>query len=195
MMKNLSLIINAALAIAVAILFYLHFASPASSNTEVTVNTDGASVNENIAYVNSDSLLNNFSFYKTLKTSAEAKRAKVEKDLVAKKTAFQQEVGLYQQNAPGMTDLQRQTTEQRLGKKQQDLALYEQKQSELILKEEEKATDELYKKISDYLKVYSKEKGLKVVLAFTKGSGILYANDKLDITSDVIKGLNKEYSK
>lgn len=194
-MKNLSLILNGVLAIAVAVLFYLHFTGTTAASTKVTVNTDGTSSNESIAYVNSDSLLNNFNFYKELKSTADAKRNKVEKDLVAKKTAFQQEVMNYQQSAPSMTDLQRQTTEQRLGKKQQDLALYEQKQSELIMKEEEKATNELYSKISDYLKVYSKEKSLKVVLAYTKGSGILYANAKLDITGDVIKGLNAEYSK
>lgn len=194
-MKNLSFILNGVLAIAVAVLFYLHFTGTTASSTEVTVNTDGKSSDESIAYVNSDSLLNNFNFYKELKSTADTKRSKVEKELVAKKTAFQQEVMNYQQSAPSMTDMQRQTTEQRLGKQQQDLALYEQKQTELIMKEEEKATNELYGKISDYLKVYSKQKGVKVVLAYTKGSGILYAHDQLDITGDVIKGLNKEYSK
>jgi outer membrane protein len=31
------------------------------------------------------------------------------------------------------------------------------------------------------------------VLSFTKGGGILYANDSLDITKNVVKGLNEEY--
>ncbi len=194
-MKNLSLAINGVLAIAVAILFYLHFSAPVSSNTTVTVNTDDAPTGEQIRYVNSDSLLNNFVFYKNLRETAEAKRGKVEKDFINKKQSFEQEVMAYQQAAATMSDLQRQTKEQQLGKKQQELAVYEQKQTDTILKAEQKATDELFKKINDYLKVYSQKSGVKVVLAYTRGSGILYASDSLDITKEVIEGLNKEYAK
>lgn len=193
MKNNLPYVFNGILAIAVAILYTLHFAPTTpveGSDTaqEPTIITENS---EHIAYVNFDSLLNNFSYYKKIKADAEAKRGRFEKDITAKKMAFQEEILAYQQTATGMTELQRQSKEQQLGKKQQDLAAYEQKQTELILKSEEKITEDLYKKISTYLKEYSKKKGLKVVLAYSKGNGILYANEQLDITKDVLKGLNE----
>ena len=52
----------------------------------------------------------------------------------------------------------------------------------------------LYDKVSDYLQDYGTDKNLQLVLTYTKGSGVLYANDSLDITDQIIFGLNEAYS-
>ncbi len=51
-------------------------------------------------------------------------------------------------------------------------------------------------KVADYLKVYAKDKGYKMVLKYQKGMGdILFADESLDVTHEVIKGLNEAYNK
>ena len=54
--------------------------------------------------------------------------------------------------------------------------------------------EKLYDKVADYLKGYAKEKGYKMVLTYSKGnSAILFADESLDVTKEVIKGLNEAY--
>jgi outer membrane protein len=51
----------------------------------------------------------------------------------------------------------------------------------------------LYAKLSSYLKEYNKGKNYTFILGYQKGGGILFANDSLDITREVLDGLNKEF--
>jgi outer membrane protein len=46
--------------------------------------------------------------------------------------------------------------------------------------------------VNEFLK-HHKTKSYNFVLGYQKGGGILYANDSLDITREVVVGLNNEY--
>ena len=192
MSKNISFIINGALAIAVAVLYYLHFNSSAGV---AAAPVKAASPNENIVYVNSDSLLNNYEYYKEIKKTAEENRKKVEADLVRREKAFEKSLNDYQQRAAAMSNFERQTTEQNLGRQQQELMEYKQGLAEKLSKEEQDMTIMLYDKIADYAKEYSKKTNHKIILAYSKGAGILFVNDSLDITPEILKGLNEAYEK
>ena len=65
MMKNLSLILNAVLIVAVGILFYLHFSSTKSieGGQPSTVRVNTADPGMGIVYINIDSLLNNYAYF------------------------------------------------------------------------------------------------------------------------------------
>lgn len=151
---------------------------------------------EKIVYVNSDSLLNNYEYFKELKDRFEAKSKKAEADLKNKGTAFQREVAAYQQSAQTMSADQRAQTEERLARKQQELQTYQQNAGAALANEEATENEKLYDKVAEYLKKHAKTKGYKMVLTYSKGnSAILFADESLDITKDVIKGLNDEYKK
>jgi len=68
--------------------------------------------------------------------------------------------------------------------------LYEQSLQQQIMDEQGRVAQELYTKLTDYLKTYSKERGIAVVVKYDRESDVLYAGDSLDISKDVIKGLN-----
>ena len=59
--------------------------------------------------------------------------------------------------------------------------------------EQSKFNEELFAKLTAYLKTYNKEKNYTFILGYQKGGGILFANDSLDITREILDGLNKEY--
>ncbi|KXK27961.1 MAG: outer membrane chaperone Skp [Bacteroidetes bacterium OLB12] len=61
------------------------------------------------------------------------------------------------------------------------------------MEEQAKVNEELYKKVTDYLKGYAEDKQLHVVLKYNTGSDLLYGGTTLDITKDVIGGLNERY--
>ena len=158
--------------------------------TESELNVD------KIVFVDSDSLLNQYEYFKVLKTKMEAKGKAADNDLKAKGQAFQRDMQQYQSQANGMTGEQRAESEQRLSRKQQELQAYQQNAGAAFQEEQAKMQEDLYNKVADYLKVYAKNKGYKMVLKYQKGMGdILFADASLDVTSEVIKGLNEAYSK
>ncbi|MGM9477534.1 OmpH family outer membrane protein [Pedobacter sp. GSP4] len=170
------------------------------AKTTETKKTDSTtatvSPSEKIVYVNSDSLLTKYEYFKDLKVKFEGKTKNAQADMQAKGQAFQRELAQYQQAAQTLSADQRKSTEERLQRKQQELQTYQQNAGAALQNEQAAENEKLYDKVADYLKGYAKEKGYKMVLTYSKGnSAILFADESLDVTSEVIKGLNAEYSK
>ena len=149
---------------------------------------------EKIVYVNSDSLLSKYQYFKDLKVKMESKAKSAQQDMAAKAQAFQREAAQYQQQQNTMPADQRAATEERLGRKQQELQAYQQNAGTALQNEQATEHEKLYDKVADYLKEYAKKKGYKMVLGYSKGNGtILFADESLDVTSEVIVGLNETY--
>ena len=164
------------------------------TNTSVTTSTTNKS--EAIVYVNSDSLLNNYEYFKAVKNVFQEKSKKAQSDLTAKGTAFQKEVAQYQQNAASLSADQRASTEERLARKQQELATYNQSAGNALANEEAIENEKLYNKVSEFLKGYAKSKGYKMVLTYSKANPtVLFADESLDVTKEVLAGLNDAYKK
>ncbi|KQR70618.1 OmpH family outer membrane protein [Pedobacter sp. Leaf176] len=167
-----------------------------TTETKKTDSTAAVSADEKIVFVNSDSLLTKYDYYKDLKVKFEGKSKSAQADMQAKTQAFQREVAQYQQTAGSLAADVRKATEERLGRKQQELQTYQQNAGGALQNEQAAENEKLYDKVAGYLKGYAKEKGYKMVLTYSKGnSAILFADESLDVTSEVIKGLNADYSK
>jgi len=187
------------IATAIAIVSVMSACGNKETKTEGTSAKPTVSVDANkekIVFVDSDSLLNQYEYFKVLKTKMEAKGKAADADLKAKGQAFQRDMQQYQSQANGMTAEQRAATEERLSRKQQELQAYQQNAGAAFQNEQAKEQEALYNKVADYLKTYAKEKGYKMVLKYQKGMGdILFADESLDVTTEVIKGLNEAYNK
>jgi len=149
---------------------------------------------EEIVYVNSDSLLENYTYFKDIRAKMESKSKKAQVDLTAKGNAFQKEVAEYQQSAQTMSADARAATEQRLARKQQELATFNQNASSALANESAAENEKLYEKVAEYLKGYAKKKGYKMVLTYSKANPtVLFADESLDVTKEVVSGLNSAY--
>lgn len=168
--------------------------APAKSTAAPAENSVSAS-NE-IVYVNSDSLLTNYEYFKNVRAQFEEKAKKAQADLQAKGTAFQREVAEYQKNAGTMSADQRANTEERLARKQDELGQLNQNASASLAQQEAEENEKLYNRVSDFLKKHAEEKGYKMVLTYsTSNPTVLFADKSLEITEQVLKGLNEEYAK
>ena len=184
------------IATAVAIVSVMAACQNKDDKATVTKTSESAAISakDQIVYVNSDSLLTKYEYFKDLKVKLDAKSKVAQDGLAAKTQAFQREAAQYQQQVNTMPADQRATTEQRLQRKQQELQAYQQNEGAALQSEQAAEQEKLYNKVADYLKVYAKNKGFKMVLTYSKGnSAILFADESLDITSEVIKGLNEAY--
>lgn len=193
-MKNLSLALNVVLIFAVGFLYYKQFsgapaAAQKSGNDSTSVFTDVS-----IAYVNSDSLLAKYNYMNDIQDQLDKHQAKLEKEYQNRAEGLQNEIEDFKRTANTMTIAQAKAQQQNLQQKQQNLYQYQQSLSQQLAEHQADLTNKLYDKVAEYLKGYGKKHNLQVVLTYTKGSGVLYANDSLDITNAVVEGLNKEYN-
>ena len=75
---------------------------------------------------------------------------------------------------------------------QQDLQALQERLSNEFDAETAKYNNAMRDSITSFLKIYNKEKGYNLVLS-KAGDNMLLADPALDITNDVIAGLNKRY--
>ncbi len=192
-MNNFSTIWKALLTLAVAVLFFLHFKG--TSSTGASTSVADASKGKKIVFVQADSLLKQYDYYKDFQKEFENKGFQLQNDLGNRARSFQNEVAFFQQKAQqgGMTQEQGQSVQQQLGKKEQEITQYRDAQLAKLEEERLKKTEQFYGNIYDYIKRYNKENGYEFVLGYSKGGGILYADPSLEVTAKIVAGLNKEY--
>jgi outer membrane protein len=188
-MKNLSLILNAVLLVAVAVLFYLHFAGPKSQKSE----SGGLPKDLKIAFIYSDSVLQNYDYFKVNRDKLESKGKKLDQDLQTRAQSLQSEFEQYQRSASTLTMGQARAVEEDLTKKRQNLEMYQQSLSQEMLADQEKVNQEIYRRVTEYLKTYGEQNGLQVVLKYNQQSDLLFANKAMDISKEIAAGLNAAF--
>lgn len=165
-----------------------------SANEPVVTTEESTERTEKIVYVNSDTLSEKYEYFQDIRTKLEGKIKKAQSDLQSKGQAFQREVADYQQKAATMSASERQATEERLARKQDELGRLDQNASQSIAQDEATEYGNVYTAITEYLKKHAEENGYTLVLTYSMSNPtVLYADSKLDVTSQVLKGLNDEY--
>ena len=193
-MKNFTLGLNVVLAIAVAILFYLHF----SSAKKILPNTPAAATTTNnsfkIAYFESDSLETGFDYYKQISKELGASEQQKRNELLSQRNAFVEKVKEYQAKGQTMTQMEAAKANQDVEARQKQIQANEQTKSQEIQDERFKKLQDVKKKIEEYLKEYNKNNTYSFILS--SSSDLMYYKDNTyDITKDLIKGLNEKYNK
>lgn len=196
-MKPITLAVQVVLALAVAILYYLHFSGNKSKEAEIAQDETGNVLpgDLRIAFINSDTVLKYYDYFKVSRNQLEAKGKKMDTDFRNRAQSLQRDIASYQSTAGNLTINQAKTIEEDLTKKQQNLRLYQESLAQELSLEENKLNQALYGRVTDFLSRYSEEKGIHIVLKFDPSSDVLYGGKSLDITQEVIAGLNENYQK
>jgi outer membrane protein len=193
-MKNLSLILNGVLLVAVVVLYYLHFkpgtGDASASETSTTIQPGELKV----AYINSDTVLKYYDYFKVNRELLEAKSRKMDTDFKNRAQSLQKDIASYQNNVGNLTINQAKAIEEDIGRKQQNLRMYQESLATELGNEEGKLNLELYDRVTKYLKEYGDENNIHMVIKFDPTSDLLFGNNALDITQDVIVGLNTAYN-
>lgn len=199
-MKNISLIINAVLGVAVIVLFILVLGGKNNGGVAgVQFGGDSTlTVKLPIAYVNVDSLLLNYQFAKESNETLLKKQEDSRLDLNVQARQLQGEMAEFQRKLENNAFLSRERAEQeqnRLMRKEQDLQQLNAKLSQELMEVQQKVSEELRDTINAFLKEYNKDKKYEMIISNTASDNILLANEGYDITQDVIEVLNERYNK
>jgi len=194
-MKKGALIFYIAISAAVLGLYILFFVSKGSQET-VTPGSPVTSKNV-IAYVNIDTIIAKYDMATDLNKSLQDKTKKIESEFGSRVQSFQREAVDFQDKAQKglITRSQAEEMQGRLQQKQQSLSQQENQYRMQLAEEQQVALRNIHAKIVDFLKEYNKTKGYSVIISTTLyGGPVLVGNEAIDITKDVLKGLNDTYT-
>lgn len=197
-MKNLSLIINAVLAVAIVVLFVLVLSNKSNSATKQSATGKDQVISGKlpIAYVNIDSLLLHYQFAKDANESLIKKQEDSRATINSKAVQLKGEMDEFQRKLNNNAFLSRDRAEQeqaRLQKKQQDLQELDGNLSKQLVQVQQKMSEQLRDTINAFMKEFNKEHKYQLIISNTSSDNVLYAEKGYDITLEVTKALNERY--
>jgi outer membrane protein len=158
---------------------------------------DHVSSGSKVAYVNLDSLETHYEYFKTRKESFEKKQTSMEAELERLAKNLQNEYAGFQRKAQAgtLTQAEGEAAQVKLERMQADIENRRQSLATQLMQEQEEFNKELQTRLDAFLEKYNQDKGYDFILSYIKGGNILFANKDLDITQDIIKGMNEEDKK
>jgi outer membrane protein len=197
-MKNLSTFLSVVSLLAVIILF-VWMNKQSKSTIGGAANSTSSNLNVppsgKIAYIDVDSLGANYVFLKTKNDEFKKKQAQVENELQSDIQKMQSDYNEVQKKIQSKTITQPEyeAAQKRFSQMDQSLQTRKQALSDQLVKEQEDFNKELKQRIDNYLVEYNKDKHYDFIFSFASSvSGtILYANHGLNITAEVVNGLNE----
>ncbi len=165
--------------------------APQANDTKANVAT---SSDLKIAYIEVDSIMTQYNFAKEYTEILQTKMTNIQNTLTAKQQAIQAASAKLEQDYQNnnLTQAQAQQRQQSI---QNDYNNYQALSTRLTNEfqaEQEKFSIALQDSIHHYLAAYNADKGYTMILS-KSGDNILCADPTLDITNEVISGLNKAY--
>lgn len=146
-----------------------------------------------IAYIDVDSMLSSYLFYQDLAEEMLRKEENSRLLLNEEAAKFQKDVDDFNNKLQNnvYSSQERVNQEQnRLYGKQQELDELSAKLSNELVIESNKNAEKVSQAVDAFLKEYNKEKGFNLILS---KASIMLADESMDITAEVIEGLNKNY--
>ncbi|QBN19262.1 OmpH family outer membrane protein [Flavobacterium nackdongense] len=147
------------------------------------------------AYVDTSVLMKEYTATKDLDAKYKAKGEEKGRQLQAEINRFKQEAQNFQAQAQANGQEWAQKKGAELQRREQQLAQAQQALAQQLQQEGGTEMDSLVSNVKKAIKAYGKEKGYTYIYGTgDSNASILYAEDKLDITKDIIKLLNDKYN-
>ena len=148
-----------------------------------------------IAFVEVDSLMTQYDFAKDYSVTLQKKSNNARNTLTSKGNALQAAVNNFQQklnNNGFQSREQAASVQSAIERQQRDLQELQARLENELATETAKFNEALRDSLQNFLKDYNADKHFDLILS-KAGDNILLGSNKLDITQDVINGLNKRY--
>ena len=145
------------------------------------------------AYVDTSKLMMESTEAKDIEAKYKAKSQEMGKELEIEIAKFKAEAGSFQKNAQMNGQAWAQQKGAELQKREKQLQYAEQSIAQQLQKESGVEIDSVVSTVKKFIKSYGKEKGYAYIYGTGDAASILYAEDKYDITNELIKLLNDKY--
>ena len=196
LMKNLSLVLNIVLLVAVGYLYYYNFSGKknkeaASKSNSSTVALDKNGYRPPLAYVELDSLNEKITVIREKRKELENAMKLIDQEQEAGYRNLQAQKDNFLKKGAAITQEEAEAFQARLMDQQQKIDRKKQEQTQALNEKSFGIMEGIQKKLKDFLADYNQDK--KYMYIFTTGTGLDYMvlkDSTLNITDDVIKGMN-----
>ena len=172
-------------------------AATAPTATEAIADSAATPVcNIKIAYVDYDSLLANYNFAQDVQKELIRREMSINNTIEKERKSLQEEAAAFEykvQNNVFATQERAQAEYEKIMKKDQDLLQRGQAMIAELEQVRNAKYNELTQCINDYIQEYNSTAKYDFILT-KMGGNMLYANEAMDITKYVVKGLNEKYT-
>jgi len=144
-----------------------------------------------LAYVRIDSLQSQYEYFEELALELIEEEKVLVEDLQRRQQTLQENIALYQQEAPKMSARQREANEADLMRVQQQYLQVEQAAQAQLVKKQQDLTKMMRKDMDKAIAVLKDELNLDFILLYEEGGQIIYANTDFDITERMVNMLNE----
>lgn len=197
-MKVTNIVTNAVLAVAVVVLFVLHFTGHSKSENgseqpEAQVAGDTGMVS--IAYFNMDSVMAKWDLYYDYQQDLNQKQSELETDFAGRTETFRQSVqdAQYKVQRGLVTRSEAEQLQQQLSDQEANLRTLQEQYASQLQEEGLVKNRKMLDMIERYVAELSKSKGYSYVFSYQFGGNLIYGTGGSDITDDVIAGLNARF--
>lgn len=202
-MKNINYVINGVLVVAVLVLFILHFSGKknAVTSSETVMTTSEESIAYlPVAYINMDSLLENYIFSIDLNESLTRKEENASASFNQQLRNFQSEVEGFElkvRTGAFATQLRAEQEQTRLERRREDLQALGEKLQMEIMEERQRLNEQLRDTVMTHLGTFNSTKSYQIIFCNTSSSlvsPILLSEDAYNITTEFTDYLNKQWT-
>ena len=196
MTKNLSLVLNIILVLAVGYLFYYDFSGKKTEQIATKLSSSYKSSDSNsyrppLAYVELDSLNENITYIKERRKELEAEMKAIDAEQERGYMSLEAQKNNFLKKGAAITEEEAQIFQGKLMDQKQQIDNKKQTQSQSLNEKSFGIMEDIQKQLKGFLTDYNKDK--KYMYIFTTGTGLdymVFKDSTLNITNDVIKGMN-----
>ena len=197
-MKNTSLILSIVSLVAVVVFGILFLVKDGAPKTEATEGQAvEAAAKGDIVYIDLDRILMEYDMANDLRSVVETKVQNIQAEVNRRGQKLENEVKSFQEKLDKglMTRSVAEVQSQKLQQQELDFNNYAAQKQQEINEEQVVMMNQLGDAIQTFLTKFNEEKQYAMILTNSGGAPVITADPALDITEDVLAGLNDEYIK
>lgn len=189
-----STIVNIVLAVAVVVLYVLHFTGTRKTETFQSGAFQGSGKPVSIAYIKMDSMLFTYELAKKLNADFAMQQESYKKEYTDKRMRFEKEAAAFQekvQRGGFLTEERARQEQERLMGVQQEIQKLDYELTQKLSEMQSKINQQIVDSISSYLKGFNASKKYDFIL---NSASMLEGSPQYNITKEVSAGLNARYN-
>lgn len=150
-----------------------------------------------IVYFDLDRVIDQYDMANDKRSEVETKVAAIQKEVTRRQKNLENAVNDFQNkyNKGLMTTATMQAQQQKLQEQDQAFQQFAQQKQAEIMEEQQVMMNIIADAIKTFVEEYNAEKGYAMILTNQASVPVIVADPSLDVTNDIINGLNKEYVK
>ncbi len=149
-----------------------------------------------IAYIRMDSLVVAYDRFKDLSAQFETKATTIQTDLETRARRLQNEMADFEEKATKGLETRARLAELQVQIQTRGEQFETDRANRMneLAEEEQVMTNQVFHAITQYIAKFNADLKYKMILTSSAGSPVLHADPAMDITAEVLRGLNEEYA-